>query len=82
LARNKALDYGFYFFAVDPDIMLPGHDFNARMSEMVRALKATPRQAGVDEIRIPSERANRERSRRRQEGIVLERKVIDSLLAL
>ena len=45
-------------------------------------IKATPRQPGVDEIRIPSERGSRERERRRVEGIVLERKVIDALNAL
>jgi LDH2 family malate/lactate/ureidoglycolate dehydrogenase len=50
------------------------------MSELVRRIKATPRQPGVGEIRIPSERARRER--RRLEGIVLERKVIDALNAL
>jgi LDH2 family malate/lactate/ureidoglycolate dehydrogenase len=52
------------------------------MSEYVRQLKATPRQPGVAEIRIPSERAMRERERRRTEGIVLERKVVESLRAL
>jgi len=36
----------------------------------------------VNEIRIPSERGSRERERRRVEGIVLERKVIDALNAL
>jgi len=82
LTRNRVLDYGFYFIALNPDIMLPGQDFKARMTELVQAIKATPRQPGVDEIRIPSERANRERQRRRVEGIVLERKVIASLEAL
>jgi len=82
LTRGKPLDYGFLFFAVNPDIMLPGGDFKAQMSAMVRAVKETPRQPGVDEIRIPSERAYRERERRRVEGIVLERKVVASLEAL
>ena len=82
MARNRVLDYGFYFFALDPNVMLPGQDFKARMTELVQAVKATPRQPGVDEIRIPSERANRERERRRTEGIVLERKIVASLEAL
>jgi LDH2 family malate/lactate/ureidoglycolate dehydrogenase len=82
MARDRVLDYGFYFFALDPNVMLPGQDFKARMGELVQAVKATPRQPGVEEIRIPSERANRERERRRIEGIVLERKVIASLEAL
>ena len=45
-------------------------------------IKATPRQPGVDEIRIPSERAFREREQRRIEGIVLDRKVFEALHAL
>jgi LDH2 family malate/lactate/ureidoglycolate dehydrogenase len=45
-------------------------------------MKALPKQAGVSEIRIPSERASKERERRRVEGIVVKRKVIESLKAL
>jgi LDH2 family malate/lactate/ureidoglycolate dehydrogenase len=48
----------------------------------VHQIKSAPRQPGVAEIRIPSERAFRERERRRREGIVLERKVVDALQAL
>jgi LDH2 family malate/lactate/ureidoglycolate dehydrogenase len=82
LARGEVQDYGFLFWAMDPEVMLPGGAFKSQMSELVRKIKATPRQPGVEEIRIPSERARRERERRRVEGIVLERKVIDALNAL
>jgi LDH2 family malate/lactate/ureidoglycolate dehydrogenase len=82
LARGEVQDYGFLFWALDPKIMLPGADFEQQMAELVAKIKATPRQAGVDEIRIPSERAYRERERRRREGIVLERSVVDALNAL
>ncbi|HKA40462.1 MAG TPA: Ldh family oxidoreductase [Burkholderiales bacterium] len=82
LAKGQVRDYGFLFWAVDPNAMLPRGEFKSQMSELVRQLKATPRQPGVAEIRIPSERAYRERARRRKEGIVLERKVVESLRAL
>ena len=62
--------------------MLPGNDFAAQMSDLVRSIKATPRQPGVEEIRIPSERAFRERTRRRVEGIVIDLAVIAALRAL
>ena len=75
-------DFGFLFWALDPELMLPGGEFPKQMAELVAKIKATPRQPGVDEIRIPSERAFRERDRRRKEGIVLERKVVESLKAL
>lgn len=82
LAHGRAQDYGFLFWAVDPNVMLPGGEFKRQMSELVREIKATPRQPGVDEIRIPSERARRERELRRRQGIVIERKVVDAIRAL
>ena len=82
LAKGEVRDYGFLFWAVDPDVMLPGGEFKRQMAEYVRQIKATPRQPGVDEIRIPSERAMRERERRRSEGIVVDRKVVDALRTL
>ena len=73
-------DYGFLFIAIDPSMLVA--DFPARMAELVARIKATPRRPGVDEIRIPSERAFREREQRRREGVVLDRKVVDALNAL
>ena len=82
LAKGQVRDYAFLFWAVDPDAMLPGGEFKSQMSEYVRQVKATPRRPGVEAIRIPSERAFAERERRRKEGIVIERKVVESLRAL
>lgn len=82
LPRGQAQDYGFLFFVVDPGAMLPGDPFAAQMSALVKAIQATPRRAGTDEIRIPSQRAFRERERRRTEGILIDRAVIDALNAL
>ena len=62
--------------------MLGAGQFEAQMAELVERVKATPKQPGVEEIRIPSERAFRERERRRVEGIVLDRAVVDALNAL
>ena len=82
ITHGAVRDYGFLFWAVNPEIMLPGNDFKQRMSQYVREMKALPKQAGVKEIRIPSERASKERERRRGEGLVVKRKVIESLKAL
>ena len=82
LTRGNVQDYGFLFWVINPAVMLPGGDFEKQMSELVRKIKETPRQPGVDEIRIPSERANRERERRLKEGIVIERKIFELLKAL
>jgi LDH2 family malate/lactate/ureidoglycolate dehydrogenase len=80
LAGAAPQDYGFLFIAIDPAILVP--DFPSRMAELVARVKATPRQPGAGEIRIPSARAFREREQRRREGIVLDRKVVEALNAL
>jgi len=82
LPRGRVQDYGFLFLVVDPGTMLPGNPFAAQMAELVKAIQATPRRDGVDEIRIPSQRAFRERERRRAEGILIDRAVVDALEAL
>jgi LDH2 family malate/lactate/ureidoglycolate dehydrogenase len=79
LTRGEVRDYGFLFWVLDPRVMLPGGEFEAQMSEYVRQIRSAPRRPGVSEIRIPSERAMRERERRRAEGIVIERKVLKAL---
>jgi LDH2 family malate/lactate/ureidoglycolate dehydrogenase len=81
-AKGDVRDYGFLFIAIDPAVMLGGDMFADQMAELVRTIKATPRQDGVDDIRVPSERAFRERAIRRREGIVLDRAVVDALNAL
>jgi len=75
-------DYGFLFLVVDPEALLPGNPFATQMSGLVKAIQATPRRPGVEEIRIPSQRAFRERERRRAEGILVDRAVIAALEAL
>jgi LDH2 family malate/lactate/ureidoglycolate dehydrogenase len=82
LAQSKVKDYGFLLLVIDPKLTLPGDEFPDHMAELVDKIKATPRRPGVDEIRVPSERSFRERERRRVEGLVFDRKVVDSLKAL
>ncbi|MBV9825712.1 MAG: Ldh family oxidoreductase [Alphaproteobacteria bacterium] len=82
LPRGRVQDYGFLFFVVDPAAMLPGDPFAAQMAGLVKAIQATPRQPGVAEIRIPSQRAFRERERRRVEGILIDSAVINALETL
>ncbi len=74
--------YGYLIIAIKPDLLLPLDDFRRDMSEMLARVKATPRQPGVDEIRLPSERAFRERARSLREGIEIDRKIYDALLAV
>ena len=82
LGRGVVNDYGFLFIAIDPNLTQPGNAFQRQMSELIDAIKSLPKQDGVEEIRVPSERAFQERARRRVEGIVVEKKIIDMLEAL
>jgi LDH2 family malate/lactate/ureidoglycolate dehydrogenase len=82
LARGQVQDYGFLFVVFDPGLLIPAHQFTDQVSELIERIKATPRQAGIEAIRIPSERAFRERARWRVEGLVLERKVVEALTTL
>jgi LDH2 family malate/lactate/ureidoglycolate dehydrogenase len=81
--RGQVQDYGFLFIVVDPDLMLPVEQFKREMAELVERMKATPRAPGADEIRIPSERAFRERERRlREDRIEIGAEVHRRLLAV
>jgi len=82
LGRGVVNDYGFLFIAIDPGLTQPDDAFQRQMTELVETIKALPKQDGVDEIRVPSERSFQERARRRVEGIVFDKKIVDMLEAL
>jgi LDH2 family malate/lactate/ureidoglycolate dehydrogenase len=58
---------------------MPAAQYRRQLAELVQSIKATPRQPGVEEIRIPSERSFRERERGRREGITVARPVYEKL---
>jgi LDH2 family malate/lactate/ureidoglycolate dehydrogenase len=75
-------DYGYLFIAFRPDLIGPADVFKRQVTQLIERIKATPRQPGVDEIRIPSERAFRSRERAQREGLEIDRLVFDALAAL
>jgi LDH2 family malate/lactate/ureidoglycolate dehydrogenase len=78
---NKNHDYGYLIMAMKPDLLVPLERFRDEVSELVARVKATPRQPGVKEIRLPGERSFRERERNMRSGISIDRSVYDALLA-
>jgi LDH2 family malate/lactate/ureidoglycolate dehydrogenase len=82
LPRGQVQDFGFLFLAFDPGLLMPSEQFKLNLAELIERVKSTPRQAGVDEIRIPSERAFRSRERALSEGLEIDRLVFDALVAL
>jgi len=73
---------GYLFIAFRPDLVGTADVFNHRVTQLIERIKATPRQPGIEEIRIPSERAFRSRERALREGLNIDRLVFDSLVAL
>jgi LDH2 family malate/lactate/ureidoglycolate dehydrogenase len=79
---DRESDYGYLFIAFKPDLIGPADVFNRQVTALIDRIKATPRQAGVDDIRIPSERAFRSRERLSRDGLSFDRLVFDGLVAL
>ena len=65
-----------------PDLLGPADVFERDVTELIDRIKATPRAPGVEEIRIPSERAFRSRDNALREGVEIDRLVFDALGAL
>src|ERR1700719_2712486 len=65
-------EYGYLFIAFRPDLVGPADVFKRQVTQLIERIKATPRQPGVDEIRIPSERASRCRERTLREGLEID----------
>ena len=72
----------YLFVAFRPDLIGSADIFEQRVTELIERIKATPRRPGVDDIRIPSERAFRSRERALREGLEIDRVVFDALVAL
>ena len=73
---------GYVFIAFKPGLFLPPADYRREVSRRIDTIKATPRQAGTEEIRIPGERGYRTRARLMREGIEIDRKIHNSLRRL
>jgi LDH2 family malate/lactate/ureidoglycolate dehydrogenase len=81
-ASDAASDYGYLFVAFRPDLLGPADAFERAATQLVERVKATPRQKGIEDIRVPSERAFRCRERALREGIEIDRTIFDALVAL
>lgn len=77
--HSEPQNVGHLFFAIRPDLFMAMTDFEARMDEFNRRIKALPRAAGVDEILMPGEPEARTEARRRAEGIPVTDNVIADL---
>jgi LDH2 family malate/lactate/ureidoglycolate dehydrogenase len=70
---------GYMFIAFKPDLFLPVDAYRQEVSRRIETIKATPRQMGTEEIRIPGERGYATRARLVREGIEIDRKIHTAL---
>jgi LDH2 family malate/lactate/ureidoglycolate dehydrogenase len=80
-AASPARD-GYLFIAFQPELFLPLAEYRRALAAEIATIKATPRQDGVDAIRIPGERAYHDRARRAREGIEIDRRIQEALIRL
>ena len=73
---------GYLVIAIDPALAMPRDDYRRALSQVLARLKATPRQPGVDDIRLPSEHSFANRRRNLDEGIVIDRAIHERLEVL
>ena len=79
---EKPQDVGHFFLTIDPDSVLGSDAFVERMSQLWRALKATPAAPGVDEVMVPGEPEARTRASRSAAGIAVPLPLYEELSAI
>ncbi len=77
--NGEVSDFGYLLIAFDPELLMPVAQFTSELEELLMKIKGLPRQPGVSEIRVPSERGFREREIRRKQGILVNKRVIARL---
>ena len=82
LTNGRPADFGFLFIVFDPELLMPLPQFKQHLAALLGEVRTTPRQPGVSEIRIPSERAFAERERRRRDGFTMPRQIYERLQSL
>ena len=75
-------DYAFMFLVFDPEVLMPRGEFESALHELIENVRNTPPLDPAEPVRIPSERAFRERERNRAIGIPVAREVHRQLVAL
>lgn len=73
---------GYVFIAFKPDLFVPADEYRREVSRRIEMIKATPRQIGVEEIRIPGERGYSTRARLMREGIEIDGQIYQALRLL
>jgi LDH2 family malate/lactate/ureidoglycolate dehydrogenase len=79
LRSGDVCDFAHLFVAFNPELFMPVEQFTSELAELLSRIRSLPRQPGVSEIRIPSERGFHEREIRRRQGILVQKRVVARL---
>jgi L-2-hydroxycarboxylate dehydrogenase (NAD+) len=63
-------EYGSFFIAIDPNLLVDTAEFKAHSSDLIAKIKASRTKDGVSEIRLPGERAAAVRKATEESGMV------------
>lgn len=72
-------NYGILMIVLDPAVFVPLEHFKQEVDRLIARIKANRREASVDEIRIPGERAYQQRELNLKSGIDLDESLINQL---
>ena len=76
-------NYGLFFLVVDPEILMPGGEFKARVSELRRTLAANRPMAGTSQVRVPGDGSLQRRQQALAAGVVnIDERVYQRILEL
>jgi L-2-hydroxycarboxylate dehydrogenase (NAD+) len=81
-ARHPGEAYGFMFLVFDPELLMPRSEFESALHDLIESIRNTPPLDPNEPVRIPSERAFKERERNRKLGIPVAPEVHRQLVAL
>jgi LDH2 family malate/lactate/ureidoglycolate dehydrogenase len=79
LRNGDVCDFAHLFIAFDPGLFMTVEQFASELEELLSRIRGLPRQPGVSEIRIPSERGFHEREVRLRQGILVRKRVVERL---
>ncbi len=68
---ERKQDVGHFFCLFDIEAFMAVDEFKGRIDAMVDAIKANPRQKGVEEVLVPGERSHRRAVKNRRNGILI-----------
>lgn len=63
-------NFGLFFLVLDPGLLMPGGDFESRISELKELVRSSRPARGVTQVRIPGENTLRGRERASAAGVI------------